>query len=749
MALQDIVGSFTPLTIVGSEFRCVCPFEQHAEPLCVIGERFRCFGCGVEGAALDFLRLIGEPDPEGALANGHAWNPTITAPTPKPPRFGLHRLAENPTAAVLIVDHRRAAIAAEQLLPGYLPYSWPDGGDKWGDLEPLRGRTVLLWPSNTPAAILAMQRLAAVLTDPAGVACTGKVIEPTDKPEGWNLASAQAEGMATAEVITWAKAHVTILIPARPEAEAAMPGTGVPPHPSSEPVQSPAVLEPPTIAQDERAEPDAPPVAEFPPEASSEPPKRRRGRLKVVGGADIDTPEPDAEPVPLTLSEAGVAEQFVAAHSDRFRCVHEWAAKQGPTWVAWNGTHWVREPNRVSAWQAAQALATGLKYTPDGKRMTEAGLLRFEATKFMAGFLHLASYAPELLATPETFDADSFMLGCPTCTVNLRTGDILPPKREDYITRRTLVDPMEGATPLFDRVLACATNGEADAENYCWRLFGYFLTGSCADEQFTFLRGDEGSGKGTLVKAIAEILHEYATVSDMEAFTDSRSEKMPQHRAKLEGYRFTYASETNQHRKWNEAQINYMTGRDKVEGQRLYENKRDFIMTAKILIYGNYVPKLRTGIAMGIKRRLHLIQYDSKIAEPDTTLKERLVGEYPAILHRMIRGCMDWQRLEGLCKPERITENVAAYLTDQDDINTWQEECLDAGEHEQVGANAAYQSYKSWTHANNLYCPSGKEFGLRLKSRPGWQSKRTAGGTVYLGYGLKLRAASDEGYPVP
>ena len=197
MRLEEIIGSFTPLERRGEEWQGACPLESHAEPLAVIGDTFRCYGCGASGDALEFLRLIGEPDPEHALTNGRIWTPTLLKPTPPPSRYAIARVAERPEATVLITQHRKAAAVAAKLLPKYACCAWPDGGSRWDGLEPLRGRTVLLWPS--PEGAAAMERLEAVLAAPDGLACQGKIVAPLDLA-AWTGTSA--------DLIAWAKANV-------------------------------------------------------------------------------------------------------------------------------------------------------------------------------------------------------------------------------------------------------------------------------------------------------------------------------------------------------------------------------------------------------------------------------------------------------------------------------------------------------------------------------------------------------------
>ncbi len=64
-----------------------------------------------------------------------------TAPRPL---YGLHELAANPSAAVIVVEGEKACDAAGRMLAGYyIPITWPGGANAWhkADWTPLKGRT--------------------------------------------------------------------------------------------------------------------------------------------------------------------------------------------------------------------------------------------------------------------------------------------------------------------------------------------------------------------------------------------------------------------------------------------------------------------------------------------------------------------------------------------------------------------------------------------------------------------------------
>src|SRR3990167_9413589 len=103
-----------------------------------------------------------------------------------------------------------------------------------------------------------------------------------------------------------------------------------------------------------------------------------------VAGVGRDTLETGPQP---GHSEEGGAGQGVALHHDQLRVCHEGGSSSKPMWLAWDGTRWKRDRNRVTAMQLAKDLAMGLKYQPGAAGLSPAVKDRFETMKFKGAFL--------------------------------------------------------------------------------------------------------------------------------------------------------------------------------------------------------------------------------------------------------------------------------------------------------------------------------------------------------------------------
>ena len=632
------------------------------------GKEIRCWTWGQVG------------DAEPCWACGH-WNQ-------KRPLYGLDRLAARPDDKVCVCEGEKAADAAGRLLPGYVAVSWPAGAQSIlkADWLPLAGRTVLLWPDADEPGWKCMQTLAAVLAGSGGLDCAVRILDSNQMQPGWDAADAESEGWTTEDLIEWARPRASDYVP---------------------PALAPAALQAPVGVPEPTPSPDSDPAPVVAP---------ARVRLAAVDGQRVSDYEGEDD-LPMTLSESGIALEFVNECCSDLRYVHEWEA-----WLRWDGHRWARESSRQTPTQRIRALSYGIKHRPEARELTSKAKQQFERKAFFFSCLDLAEYDRRVILTPDLFDANPMQLCTPAGTVDLTTGKLCAPDPLDYITRCTTVAPAEGPHPLFDQVIACASNGDAELRSFIWRWLGYLLTGSVQEETFLFLYGKPACGKSTLVEAIAGILGlpqdaGYAAKVPVELFTETKHDRSGDTHV-LHGVRFAFCAETEENRHWKSALLKEVTGGDTLTGERKYENIFSFRPTHKLWIHGNHKPHMRTADE-GLRRRMHLLEYASDIPEDkrDLEFKSKLAGEYPAILHSMIRGCLKWHEFGGLRKPQHITDTVSEYFSEEDTFGNWIVECCTEEPTASCGSTEAYKAYQIFCDQHGERPPSHKRFSMMLKQK--------------------------------
>lgn len=108
--------------------------------------------------------------------------------TPRP-LYALDRLAQAPTAPVLVVEGEKAADAAQALFPDYAVTTSPGGAQapSWASWGHLRGRTVTVWPDHHQEGVDYANAVAKLALD-AGAVSAAIVDVPFDFPNKWDLA---------------------------------------------------------------------------------------------------------------------------------------------------------------------------------------------------------------------------------------------------------------------------------------------------------------------------------------------------------------------------------------------------------------------------------------------------------------------------------------------------------------------------------------------------------------------------------
>ncbi len=118
-----------------------------------------------------------------------------TSWAPPRPLYGLQRLAERPSAPVVVTEGEKACDAAARLLRAFAAVTNPNGAksaDK-ADWSPLRGRAVTIWP-DADAAGLAFAKAAAKAILAVGATSVAVIAPPHGVAVGWDAADAVTAG---------------------------------------------------------------------------------------------------------------------------------------------------------------------------------------------------------------------------------------------------------------------------------------------------------------------------------------------------------------------------------------------------------------------------------------------------------------------------------------------------------------------------------------------------------------------------
>jgi putative DNA primase/helicase len=330
-------------------------------------------------------------------------------------------------------------------------------------------------------------------------------------------------------------------------------------------------------------------------------------------------------------------------------------------------------------------------------------------------------------------------------TVDLDTGINRAARREDYCTKSTAIAPAEPGTPcpMWLQFLNKVTTNDAALISFLQRWLGYCLTGYVHEHVLTFLWGTGANGKGVFTSTVMGIFNDYAIIAPMAMFLESKFERHETEIARLKGVRLVVANETQQGRRWDEAKIKTLTGGDKLTGRFMRCDYFDFKPTHKLMIVGNYKPSLRN-VDEAVRRRILLVPFTVRIpeSERDPKFAEKLKAEWPAILRWMIDGYLEWQRI-GLAVPGAVREATDEYLSDQDSLGQWIDDCVLPDKEAFTLTKTLFASWKGWCEHRNLKAGTERAFGDSLVDR-GYGRDRTKKARGFNGISLRNSDTSDD-----
>src|SRR5690606_12146911 len=122
-----------------------------------------------------------------------------------------------------------------------------------------------------------------------------------------------------------------------------------------------------------------------------------------------------------------------------------WVADLG-VWLVWVGTHWAEDPDRALVVRRMCETVRRMYRSasedeaPDARRSLADWAMKSEAAPRIRAALELASTDPRVRVRVAELDADPMLLACRNGTLDLTTGQLREPDRDDLITRCLPID---------------------------------------------------------------------------------------------------------------------------------------------------------------------------------------------------------------------------------------------------------------------------------------------------------------------
>jgi len=445
------------------------------------------------------------------------------------------------------------------------------------------------------------------------------------------------------------------------------------------------------------------------------------------------------------LTDYGNAQRLVAEHGDDLRHVDVWGK-----WLVWTGTRFATDETGEIVRRAKRTVRDIYQSAADESDSDKRAALSkharaSESVARLKAMIELAKSEHGVAITPDSLDADPWLLNTITGTVDLRTGELRPHDRRDLQTKCCPVGPEDVPTPLYDAFLARIFENNAELIEYWLRFKGYSLTGDIRHHHLLIGYGSGANGKSTDLDLHVWMLGDYAAPAADSLLMARTGDEHPTEVADLCGRRLVVASETEEGRRLRINLVKKITGDAMLKGRYMRQDYFTFNRTHKTVLVTNNRPRI-TEDSEAVWRRVRLIPFGVRIPdhEQDRALPDKLRDEAPGILHKLVKACLRWQgdRFD-LVEPDIVTSATEDYRAEEDPLAEFLDECCIVADGYRVSRGDVWNEYIRWADRQNITAKMGKRTlydRLRRVSgvSDGWVGDRTDRQRAFEGIGLAL-----------
>lgn len=427
-------------------------------------------------------------------------------------------------------------------------------------------------------------------------------------------------------------------------------------------------------------------------------------------------------------NDYGNGEKFAAMYGDKLRyCESE---KQ---WYHYDGIYWERAPMSLLN-NMARELQRHFTVLANATQDTH----RIKAAKALGNndkLTNMIKAASNMMVIDVTdFNQHNHLLAVANGVVDLRTGEMIEPLPEYYITVKAPIPFNANAKSpeRFCRFISEICCGRTELIQYLLVALGYCITGENREQIYFIFYGKGANGKSVLINILRYVLGDTLTgqVAQDAFVRKSNGSSLNPSLVRIKDTRLAFVSEGNSKQEMDEALLKGLSGGDIVPLRTLFKehnyNKTHF----KIILASNHMPAMRYQDE-SIQRRTKIIRFDNTFTgdKRDNNLDTALQNEAEGILKGLIITAGVYYKY-GLSKyePSCVAEAYNTCRAETDSVFAFVQEHAVRPENPNtfIRSSVLYQHYQRYCADNDMEAVTHKAFTTSM-NRLGYESAiRTA-----------------------